>query len=651
MGDEISLMKTHKLVEQGATKWLVFGHSPERPANVADTNQIVIQAEQTSVLVDPGGIEIFPAFLEALTGSTTVDKISKIILTSADPDAASSLPLWRQVCTGDLDIYVPALSADLVTHLDAECELHPIDEGGDLIEISSASGLQLIPSHHLHSPAAYTVYDPVVRALYSGSIGSAINTADASGEFVVKSFTKHLEFLEPYHGRWFASTRARDAWLERIADLEIDYLVPHRGPAFKGERVRRFIDWFSEAPMGTLYPVRHAESVSEATPDRAPTSDLDDLMAEFASDAKPETKSEPALASDATAATAQPDTGVERAAAYDRDQDLDDAFAELMEEPAPNQTGNAEPGGEYRLVTRSDFDGLVCAVLLEDLDMIDDILFVHPNDMQEGRIDINEKDITTNLPYVPGCHLSFDHHLSEIARLGRKYDNHIIYPDAPSAARVVYDYYGGKDAFPNISEEMMVAVDQGDSAAYEMEDVLNPKRWALLNFIMDSRSGLGRFKGFRIPNYELMMGLIEYCAQYTIDEILELPDVKERADFFLEQQDKFKDQLKRCTTIQGNLAIIDLLNEDTVYVGNRFMVYALFPGCNISMHCMWGRDKQSNVFAVGKSIFDKSSKTNVGELMLQYGGGGHHAAGTCQADPLLASTVRQALIQKINEDG
>jgi nanoRNase/pAp phosphatase (c-di-AMP/oligoRNAs hydrolase) len=198
---------------------------------------------------------------------------------------------------------------------------------------------------------------------------------------------------------------------------------------------------------------------------------------------------------------------------------------------------------------------------------------------------------------------------------------------------------------------MMAAVDQGDSAAYEMDDVLNPQKWALLNFIMDSRSGLGRFKGFRVPNYELMMGLIDYCSQYTIDEILELPDVKERVEFFLEQQEKFKEQLQRCTTLIGNLAVIDLLNEDTVYVGNRFMVYALFPECNISMHCMWGRDKKTIVYAVGKSIFDKSSKTNVGELMLQYGGGGHHAAGTCQTDPLLAPTVKQALIQKITEDG
>jgi len=640
-------MKTHTLVENGAHKWLILGRDSERPANVADTNQIVIRSDQTTVLVDPGGIEIFPAFLETLSESAPIDTISKILLTSADPHSTSSLPLWRQICSSDLQISAPALLSDLLTHLDADCVLNSIGEDGDTIDITDTFSLQIIPAHHLHGPAAYSVYDPISKALYSGSIGSAVNTANASGEFVVESFTKHLAFLEPYHGRWFASTRARDAWIKRIDGLDIDYLVPHRGPAFTDERVGRFLDWFSSAPIGTLFPIAVIPPIEQPTPEEnlAPETELpaspeiDDLMAEFAPEPKGEPEPAPPLETEPAEALS------------DNDQELDDAFAELMDEPAPQQTGKPEPGAEYRLVTRSDFDGLVCAVLLENLDMIDDILFVHPNDMQEGRVEINGKDITTNLPYVPGCHLSFDHHLSEIARLGRKYDNHIIFPDAPSAARVVYDYYGGKDGFPTISVEMMEAVDQGDSAAYEMDDVLNPQRWALLNFIMDSRSGLGRFKGFRVPNYELMMSLIEWCAEYTIDEILELPDVKERAEFFLEQQVKFKEQLQRCTTVVGNLAVIDLLSEDTVYVGNRFMIYALFPQCNISMHCMWGRDKQANVFAVGKSIFDKSSKTNVGELMLQYGGGGHHAAGTCQADPLLASTVRQALIQKINEDG
>jgi len=306
---------------------------------------------------------------------------------------------------------------------------------------------------------------------------------------------------------------------------------------------------------------------------------------------------------------------------------------------------------KYRLVTRSDFDGLVCAVLLEEKGLIDDILFVHPNDMQQGRVTITDQDITTNLPYLPGVHLAFDHHASEVVRLGGQAKNHVIDPKAPSAARVVYNYYGGKDAFPRVSEELMAAVDRADSAQFTKQEVLQPTGWALLNFMMDPRTGLGRFRGFRVPNYELMMALIEYCREHSIQEILRLPDVKERVELYFEQQEKFIDQLKRCTVMHDKLAVIDVRYEDTIYAGNRFMIYATFPACNISMHVMVGRDQQNVVFAVGKSIFDRSSKTDVGRLMLEYGGGGHHAAGTCQVDHQRAEAVKLDLIGRITQDG
>lgn len=307
-------------------------------------------------------------------------------------------------------------------------------------------------------------------------------------------------------------------------------------------------------------------------------------------------------------------------------------------------------GDTFRLVTRSDFDGLVCAMLLKELGLIDDIKFVHPKDMQDGKIDITDRDITTNLPYVDGVHLAFDHHLSETLRVGRK-DNHIIDPDAPSAARVVYDYYGGKSKFPRISEEMMEAVDRGDSANFTRDQVLDPQGWDLMNFIMDARTGLGRFREFRISNYQLMMELIDYCLDHSITDVLALPDVKERTDLYFEHQDKFKEQVKRCATVHKNLVVLDLRDEETIWAGNRFMIYALFPDTNISMHVMWGFRQQNTVFAVGKSIFDKSSKTNVGPLMLEYGGGGHEAAGTCQVDNAMAEEVRQALIDRITTDG
>lgn len=305
---------------------------------------------------------------------------------------------------------------------------------------------------------------------------------------------------------------------------------------------------------------------------------------------------------------------------------------------------------KYRLVTRSDFDGLVCAILLKHIDLIDGILFVHPKDMQDGIIAVGPDDISTNLPYVDGIHIAFDHHHSETLR-NEKRDNHVIDPDAPSAARVVYDYYGGAASFPASWKSMMEAVDKGDSAQFNMEEVLHAKRWELLNFIMDSRTGLGRFRDFRISNYELMMDLIDFGKDHNIDELLALPDVKERTDLYFEHEEKFKAQIQRCATVHGNLVVLDLREEEIIYSGNRFVIYALFPQCNISIHIMWGLKKQNTVFATGKSIFDRSSKTNIGELMLKYNGGGHNAAGTCQVPHAQNEACLAELISAINADG
>ena len=306
---------------------------------------------------------------------------------------------------------------------------------------------------------------------------------------------------------------------------------------------------------------------------------------------------------------------------------------------------------KYRLVTRSDFDGLVCAVLFNELDMIDEIKFVHPKDMQDGKIEITERDIITNLPYHSAAHLVFDHHMSETLRVTGQKDNRIIVPDSPSAARVVYNHFGGKKTFPRISEEMMEAVDKADSAQYTRDEILEPKGWVLLNFLMDSRTGLGRFREFRISNYALMMELIDRCRELGIDEILALPDVKERIDLYNEHAQSAKEQIKRCSTVHKNLVVLDLRKEEIIYAINRFMIYALFPQTNISIHVMWGVQKQNTVFAVGKSILDRGSKTNIGELMLQYGGGGHHAAGTCQLPNDQADDKLKEIIRKINADG
>lgn len=306
---------------------------------------------------------------------------------------------------------------------------------------------------------------------------------------------------------------------------------------------------------------------------------------------------------------------------------------------------------KFRLVTRSDFDGLVCAVLLKKLDLINDIKFVHPKDMQDGKVEITSNDIVTNLPYVENAHLIFDHHLSETLRNKDGLENHIIDADAPSAARVVWEYYGGFDTFPAEWQSMMEAVDKGDSAQFSRDEVLDAQGWNLLNFLMDARTGLGRFREFRISNYNLMMDLIDYCKNHTIEQILALPDVKERIELYQDHNTKFAQQIQQNATVHGNLVLLDLTNEDVIYAGNRFLIYALFPQCNISIHKMWGFQKQNVVFATGKSIFDRGSKTNVGELMLKYNGGGHQAAGTCQILESDSERVQQELIDAITADG
>jgi len=306
---------------------------------------------------------------------------------------------------------------------------------------------------------------------------------------------------------------------------------------------------------------------------------------------------------------------------------------------------------KFRLITRSDFDGLVSAVLLKHVGIIEDVLFVHPKDMQDAKMAVTANDITTNLPYVPGVHIAFDHHESETKRNDANIRSHIIDPDAPSAARVVWLYYGGHRAFPPQWDGMMEAVDKGDSAQFNMAEVMDPQDWDLLNFIMDARTGLGRFREFRISNYDLMMQLIEMCRTVAIEEIMLNEDIKERVALYLEQQELFKAQVERCAVVHGNLVVLDLRDEETIYAGNRFMIYAIFPQCNFSIHAMWGFKRQNMVFATGKSIFDRSSKTDIGDLMLSYNGGGHNAAGTCQIPVDDAPRVLQELISTINADG
>lgn len=310
-----------------------------------------------------------------------------------------------------------------------------------------------------------------------------------------------------------------------------------------------------------------------------------------------------------------------------------------------------EGTAKRRLVTRSDFDGLVCAMILKQKDLIDDIKFVHPKDVQDGKVELTENDITTNLPFDPRSGLVFDHHESELIRNAQRAnaDKYIIDPDAKSAARVVYDYYGGKEGLPGISEELMEAVDKGDSADFTLDEILNPTGWVLMNFLMDARTGLGRFHNFRISNYDLMMELIDYCVNHTVDEVLAIPDVKERVDLYFEQAELFKAQLERIAKVHDKVVVVDLRDEEVIYAGNRFMVYAMYPETEISIHVAWGFRKQNTAVMIGKSIVNRASNANIGELCLSYGGGGHKNAGTCQIDNDKVDAALPDIIKALND--
>jgi len=301
-----------------------------------------------------------------------------------------------------------------------------------------------------------------------------------------------------------------------------------------------------------------------------------------------------------------------------------------------------------RLVTRSDFDGLVCATLLKQLDVIDDYLFAHPKDLQDGKVEVTSKDVLANVPYVKGCGLWFDHHTSEMDRLGDiEFEGES--KSFPSCARVIYEYYG-EDKFPESFKAMLEAVDKVDSADLSIEDIQNPKGWVLLGYIMDPRTGLGRYRDYRISNYQLMLDMIEHCRTLSSDEIMELPDVKERIDRYHADKDSFVQMLKDNVTVYDNVLVIDLRTQEQIYCGNRFMVYTLFPDCNVSIRIIWGFKKQNVVFTVGHSVTNRTCKSDIGKLMLKFGGGGHKAVGTCQVNESQAPETLKKIVDRLNSD-
>ncbi len=298
-----------------------------------------------------------------------------------------------------------------------------------------------------------------------------------------------------------------------------------------------------------------------------------------------------------------------------------------------------------RLLTRSDFDGLACAALLKEVGIIDSWKFAHPKDLQDGIVEVTENDVLANVPYVEGCGMWFDHHSSEFERneLEGKYSGESRH--APSCARIIYEYYGGEDRFPNFGD-MMEAVDKVDSGHLSPYEVLHPEGWILIGFIMDPRTGLGRFRNFTISNYQLMEKLIDCCRTMTTEEILALDDIKERIELYREQADLFTEMVHKYTRVEKDVIITDLRGVNPIYAGNRFMIYSLYPEQNISVWIVDGKGGKGCSCAVGYSIMNRTSKVNVGKLMLKYGGGGHRAVGTCQ----FSDEEQDVLIPRLLDD-
>ena len=302
--------------------------------------------------------------------------------------------------------------------------------------------------------------------------------------------------------------------------------------------------------------------------------------------------------------------------------------------------------GYYRLITRSDFDGLACAVLLRELNLIDDILFVHPKDMQEGEVAVNDQDITANLPYVPGCHVAFDHHASEVSRYqGLNPDNLILDTRVVSCARLIFNHFGGTSRFGRSFDGLLAAVDQCAQGQYTQDDILHPEGWMLLNFLVDPRTGMGRFKQFRVSNYRFMLDLVHCCRYYPISRLVQLPDVQERVQLYHQYHEQAIQQLQRCARLEDNVVVLDLQHEEVIYPVNRYMVFLLFPQARICMHRIWGLRQRNTVFTLTRSVFRPEVELDLGRLCLGFGGGGHAYMAPCQIANVKADEVEVELLQ------
>ena len=301
-----------------------------------------------------------------------------------------------------------------------------------------------------------------------------------------------------------------------------------------------------------------------------------------------------------------------------------------------------------RLLTRSDFDGLICAVLLKDMGLIENRKFVHPKDIQEGIIEVTKNDILVNVPYTEGCGMWFDNHIREDDRnpSEKKSFKGALSPEK-SCARVIYNYYGGDNGALRRFGEIISYADKCNTADFSIDDIVSPKDWIMLSFIMDSRTGFGKHKSFRTANYKLMDDLIEYLQNMSIDEIMKLEDIQERVSLYKSHEREYFNMIVNNSRVIEDILITDLRNIVEAYVGNRHVPYALYPETNISIRVLDGKNKMNIVISVGHSIINMTAKIDVGKLMSKFGGGGHLKVGTCQVNNEDADKTLDAILNII----
>jgi nanoRNase/pAp phosphatase (c-di-AMP/oligoRNAs hydrolase) len=302
---------------------------------------------------------------------------------------------------------------------------------------------------------------------------------------------------------------------------------------------------------------------------------------------------------------------------------------------------------KYRLVTRSDLDGIISAALLKKIDKIDEITLAHPKDVQDGKVKISDKDIVANLPFVDKAHMAFDYNLDTSNKKFKLNPNHAIFTDAQSVSQIIYEYYGASEVYDQKMKTLVEIANKSKSANYTKQEILDPKGWTLLNFLTDPRTGLGRFKEFDISNYELMKKLPDMCLNLTIDEMLQTEDIKQRVDLYNDSKEQFKAQLHKCVKIEGDIATLDLRDEKIIYPGNRFMIYALFPETTASIHIISGKNNQNTVFSLGKSTLNRSNDKDIYKIVKNYGGGGHSDAGSCQVENEEAEQICKQLVESL----